>query len=424
MYKWASDLFPINRSLTGAGVRESLAYIKKLLPELTVHAVPTGYQAFDWEVPEEWVINEAYIENQPGERIVDFKNNNLHVVGYSSAVDAIMSRSELDTHLHSLPDKPDAIPYVTAYYKRKWGFCLTHKQRSALPEGNYHVVIQSQHIRGFMNYGEIVIPGESSQEVLFSTYICHPSMANNELSGPVVCAALAKYIGSLPKRKYTYRFVFVPETLGSIVFISKNIEHLKKWVVAGYNVSCVGDNRAYSYLPSRHGDTISDRAALHVLKHTDPEFDRYTWLERGSDERQYCSPGVDLPIASIMRTKYGKFPEYHTSLDNLSLISPDGLQGAFDVYCKAIEIIENNCVPKTKIMCEPRFSKHGLYSEKNTKGAVFGSPERNIMNMFSYCDGTKSLLDIANLIQVPFHNLLPVLRQSIELDLLEIQDQL
>ncbi|HPG73362.1 MAG TPA: DUF4910 domain-containing protein, partial [Bacteroidales bacterium] len=268
MYKWASDLFPINRSLTGAGVRESLAYIKKLLPELTVHAVPTGYQAFDWEVPEEWVINEAYIENQQGERIVDFKNNNLHVVGYSIAVDAIMSRSEFDAHLHSLPDKPDAIPYVTAYYKRKWGFCLTHKQRSALPEGNYHVVIQSQHIRGVMNYGEIVIPGESSQEVLFSTYICHPSMANNELSGPVVCAALAKYIGSLPKRKYTYRFVFVPETLGSIVFISKNIEHLKKWVVAGYNVSCVGDNRAYSYLPSRHGDTISDRAALHVLKHT------------------------------------------------------------------------------------------------------------------------------------------------------------
>ena len=287
-----------------------------------------------------------------------------------------------------------------------------------LKPGRYRAVIDSELKPGVLNYAELILHGKSEQEVMLSTYVCHPSMANNELSGPVVTMALARWLQSLENRRYTYRIVFIPETIGSIVYLSSNIDNLKKRVKAGFNITCIGDERCYSYLPSRAGNTLSDRAALHVLKHIDPEFKRYSWLDRGSDERQYCSPGVDLPIATIMRTKYGEFPEYHTSLDDLNLVTPNGLAGGFGALQRAILTIENNSFPKTTVLCEPQLGKRGLYPTLSTKES--GTQIRAMMDLISYCDGQHDLLDIAELINEPIEKLLDILKPLVANGLISI----
>ena len=368
IHNFALKLWPLNRSITGEGLRETLKEISEHLPDLKIKSFKSDLKVFDWKVPEEWHVKEAYIIDPEGKKICDFSKNNLHLVGYSSPFRGKMQLNDLQKYLHSLPDQPNAIPYITSYYERKWGFCLTQKQRDDLIEGQYEVMIDSKIFKGQLNYGELILPGKSEKEVFLSTYICHPSMANNELSGPTVLTFLAKWLSELKNRNYTFRLIFIPETIGSISYLSKNLENLKKKVIAGFNISCVGDERSYSYLPSRNGNTISDKVAKHVLKWTDPNYKIYSWLDRGSDERQYCAPGVDLPIASILRTKYGEYPEYHTSLDNLDeVVTPKGLDGGYWILRRAIEALEKNIFYINKVLCEPQLVKRGFYKNHSGK---------------------------------------------------------
>ncbi len=392
MYGWATDLFPINRSIMGQGVRDTLQYFKNILPALTIKEVATGTEVFDWTIPNEWNITEAYIEDASGKRIVDFADTNLHIVGYSTPVDAWMELDELDAHLHSLEEKPDCIPYVTSYYKERWGFCLAHTQRKNLVNDKYHVVIKTELKPGVLNYGELVIPGKTGREILLSTYICHPSMANNELSGPVVTAALAQWINAYTNREFTYRILFIPETIGAIAYLAEHWQVMKKNTVVGFVLSCVGDNRAYSFLPSRLGKTLADKLVLHICKHYAPFVTKYSFLERGSDERQYCNPLIDLPVVSIMRSKYGTYPEYHTSMDDLSLISPEGLAGGYEINRKCLEAIELNHCYRATIMGEPKMDKRGL--RDTLGGNIIGTGTRNLMNFLMYADGS-DLLTIA-----------------------------
>ena len=415
IYQLCEDLWPITRSITGAGVRETLNIIKRHLPDLVVCEVPTGTKCFDWTVPKEWNIRDAYVIDPNGNKIIDFKDNNLHVVSYSTPIKKTLSLSELQKYLHSLPDQPDAIPYVTSYYQERWGFCLTDNQRKMLVEGDYQVYIDSELADGSLTYGELIIQGESEKEVFLSTYVCHPSMANNELSGPTVTTYLAKWIKSHP-RKYTYRIIFIPETIGSICYLSKNLRVMKENIIAGYNISCVGDDDAYSYLPSRAEITISDKIALHVLKHTHPDYVEYSYLDRGSDERQYCSPGVDLPIASIMRTKYKEYSQYHTSLDDLNYISAEGLNGAYEILQQCLTCVEKNNTYRATILCEPKMDKRNM---RPTLGAGV-KLDRNfklIMDVLVYADGKNDLLAIAEKLNVPmwslFNNIEILLREKL-----------
>jgi len=394
MHSFARLLFPICRSLTGDGVRQSLKLIQELLPELTVHEVPSGTQAFDWTVPDEWNIRTAYIEDPSGKRIVDFATHNLHVVGYSTPVDTTLTLDELQQHLHSLPDRPDVIPYVTSYYKRDWGFCLTHALRKTLSPGNYRVVIDADLAPGSMTYGDLVIPGKSTDEVLFSTYICHPSMANNELSGPVVATFLAQWISSID-RHYTYRFVFVPETIGTVVYLSKLLDHLKRHVSAGFVMTCCGDEGQFSYMPSRTGLTYADKIARRVLSRHKPDFVSYSFLQRGSDERQYCSPLVDLPVASVMRSKYHVYPEYHTSADDLNFVTAKGLNETLAIYAEMVATIERNELYTAVVHGEPQLGKRGLYP--NTGGQVDQGAVSATVDLLAFADGTNDLEDIAQL---------------------------
>ena len=395
MHDFAASLFPICRSITGNGVRKTLAEIRNHLPMLTIHEVPSGTRAFDWVVPDEWNITAARLTAPDGRVVADFDNHNLHVVGYSEPVDCILPLERLQHHLYSLPEMPDAIPYVTSYYERNWGFCLPFRVRETLSPGAYHVKIESKLGPGSLTYGEIVIPGETAHEVFLSTYICHPSMANNELSGPVVTTWLAKWLLE-HARRLTYRIVFIPETIGSIVYLSRNLEALRRSVVAGFNISCVGDDRCYSFLPSRNGNTLSDRVARHVLERVAPDYKRYSYLDRGSDERQYCAPGVDLPICSVMRSKYGCYPEYHTSADDLNLVTPTGLKGAYKVLRSCLEILEANRLWSGSVLCEPQLGKRGLYPTTSTRES--GAATQTMMDLLAYADGNHDLLDISEII--------------------------
>lgn len=411
IYNFSKKIWPFNRSLTGEGVRKTLYEIKKHLPNLKVKSKPSGSKVFDWTVPKEWEVKAAYIIDPDGKKLCDFEKNNLHLVGYSIPYNGILKLEELKKFLYSLPNQPNAIPYITSYYEKRWGFCISHNQLKTLKKGNYKIYIKSKLFKGKLNYGELIIPGKSKKEVFLSTYICHPSMANNELSGPSVLTFLAKWIQDLKKREFTYRIIFIPETIGSITYLSINHKEMKKNIFAGFNVTCVGDNRSYSYLPSRNGETLSDNIAKHVLQWTDSNYKKYTWFDRGSDERQYCAPGIDLPIASILRTKYGEYPEYHTSLDNLkNVVTAKGLDGGYHVIRKALELIENNKKYIVNVLAEPQMGKRKLYPTLSTKNKL----EKNVnimMDFLSMCDGKTSVLEIANKLKLPSWDLYKIIEK-------------
>ncbi len=390
------------------------------IPDLTILNIPTGTKCYDWEVPEEWEIRDAFIKDTKGNKIVDFKDHNLHVVGYSCPVEKSVTLDELQEHLYSIPQLPDAIPYVTSYYEKNWGFCIEHQKREKLTDGNYFVKIDSSFKKGNLTLGELIINGESEKEIFLSTYICHPSMANNEVSEPAVTAHLAKWLMDLNHRKYSYRIIFIPEIIGSACYLSRNLKKMKKRIIAGFVVTCVGDNNTYSFLPSRDGNTIADKISRHVLKNSTKGFTEYSWLDRGSDERHYCWPGVDLPVVSIMRSKYHEYPEYHTSKDDLNFISEEGLLGSYEVLKKAIVCLENEFTPKVKIMCEPHLSKRGLYAPIGTRGKYTKSGL--ILDFLSCSDGKHSLLDISNKINVPMWELAEVADLLIKHNLIESLD--
>lgn len=419
MYEFIKRIFPICRSITGNGVRETLKIMQEYAPDIKVYEVASGTQVFDWTVPAEWNIEDAYVENEAGERVIDFKETNLSVVGYSFPMDEMLSLEELKKIVFVEESQPDVIPYVTSYYRERSAFCTSKNRLEALPEGMYHAVIKSSlNPQGSLTYGEALIKGESDKEILISTYLCHPSMANNECSGPAVSIFLQKYLKSLPKLKYSYRFIYIPETIGSITYLSRNYETLKKNVVAGINLSCVGDNYDYSFVQTRYGNTLTDKILHNLLSFHYPEYKTYSFLERGSDERQFCAPGIDLPVCSFCRTKYGKYAEYHTSADNLTYISPEGLGGALELLTKFVQAMEHNAKYRVKCLCEPQLGKRGLYPTVSKKGSY--DAVKALTDFIAYADGTNDLLEISNIIQQPVDVLIPIAEKLLANDLIEI----
>ena len=419
MYALCDRLFPICRSITGNGVRETLRVLQSICSAMTLHEVPSGTQAFDWTVPKEWNIRDAWIKNSKGEKILDFAKSNLHVMGYSLPVNKDVSLEELLPLIHTQPDQPDAIPYVTSYYKERYGFCMSQEQKDALQEDTYHIYIDSELKDGSLTYGEILIPSTegNKDEIFLSTYVCHPSMANNELSGPAVTVYLAKWLLEKTHRRYNYRIIFIPETIGAITYLSQHLPEMKKNIRAGFNISCVGDDRTYSYVASRYGNTLADKVAKNVLYFRYPEYKRYSFLQRGSDERQYNAPGVDLPVCAVCRSKYAEYPEYHTSKDNMGLISPTGLQGAYEVYRDMIEALEYNHKYKIQCLGEPQLGKRGLYPTISQKGQH--ELVAALTDFIAYADGTNDIIDISNKIQIPVRNLIPVVKILLKNKLIE-----
>ena len=409
MYALAGRMFPICRSITGDGFRKSLKILCEEVPDIKIYEVPSGTPVFDWTVPKEWNIRGGGIYRLNGDKVIDFKDSNLHVLGYSLPVNEVVSKKELLEHLYTQPNQPDLIPYVTSFYKERWGFCMSENQKNSLSDDNYKVIIDSDFKEGSLTYGELMIPGESKEEILITSYLCHPSMANNELSGPVVWVELIKYVQQLKNRRYTYRFVINPETIGSITYLSKNLDTLQKNVKAGFVLSCVGDDRTYSYIESKYADTLADRVIQNVLHFHYPEYKRYPFLKRGSDERQYNSSGINLPVVGFCRSKYEEYPEYHTSADNMDLISPDGLQGAYEVMVKVIDTLENNYFYKMTCKGEPQLGKRGLYPTVSQKGSY--DSIKAMTHFIAYADGKNDIIDISDRINVPCEDLYPVIEK-------------
>jgi aminopeptidase-like protein len=399
MFALAEAIYPICRSITGNGVRETLRHLGEHIG-LKVHEVPTGTSAFDWSVPREWNIRDAFIKNAAGERVLDFRACNLHVVSYSNPVRGRFRLDELKKHIFTLPEQPDLIPYRTSYYTESWGFCMAHRRLQALPDGVYDVLIDSTLEDGSMSYGEFFHQGESDEEILFSAHVCHPSLANDNCSGISLLTQLAKRLTPL-RTHYSYRFVFAPGTIGAIVWLSRN-QHLVSRIAHGLVLSCVGDRGGPTYKKSRRGDAAIDRAMAHVLPHATSSPSIIEFSPYGYDERQYCSPGFNLPIGLFQRSQFGSFPEYHTSGDNLALIAPEHLAASYRMVIAALDILENNTSMRNLLpKCEPQLGRRGLYS------SIGGDPDGAATAMamlwvLNFSDAEHSLLDIAERAGMPF----------------------
>ena len=395
MENYFDRLWFLNRSLTGNANRETLKILSEIV-DLNISEIASGTECFDWTVPPEWNAREAWIKDSKGNTILDFKNNNLHLLGYSEEFSGKLSLAELKEHLYSLPDQPDVIPYLTSYYKKRWGFCLSHKLLTELKDDTYEVFIDSElNENGSMTISDAVLKGSTDEEILLSTYICHPSMANNELSGPLVTAFIYRELKKLKYRKYTYRFIFVPETIGVISYLSIHGKHIKEKLAAGYVITCIGDKGNFTYKKSRRGNSLADRAAELILTQNENNYVIEDFFPTGSDERQYCSPGFNLPVGSLMRTRYGKYKEYHTSADNRDFISFDAMEYSVKTYLRIISVLEKNAVYENLFPdCEPQLGKRDLYptlgSQKKTADFV-----NAVMWVLNLSDGTNDLIKIS-----------------------------
>lgn len=398
LYQFAAELYPICRSITGEGIRETLRRIGATIP-LEIHTVKTGTHVFDWEVPKEWNIRDAYIKDSKGHRVVDFQKHSLHVLNYSTPIHATMPLSELQEHLYSLRDRPDWIPYRTAYYQENWGFCLSENQRSALQDGLYEVCIDSTLAEGKLNYGECFIAGESTEEILISTHCCHPSLANDNLSGIAVETALGRILGSRQNR-YSYRLLFLPGTIGAITWLARNQENAQR-IKHGLVLTCIGDRGGFHYKKSRRGDAEIDRVMAQVLRDSGEPSEILDFSPYGYDERQYCSPGFNLPVGCLMRSVWGSFPEYHTSADNLDFIDREQLSRSLQLCVSAVDILEQNryCINQSPY-CEPQLGKRGLY--RSMGGQSIQDEINARLWVLNLSDGQNSLLDIAERSRLPF----------------------
>lgn len=392
IFQLVERLYPICRSITGDGVRQTLAILQECIP-LQIHEVPSGTPVFDWVVPKEWNIREAYIKNAAGERIVDFRRHNLHILNYSIPVHVRMTLAELKPHLHSLPEHPDWIPYRTSYYSETWGFCITQRQLDSLIEDEYDVHIDTTLVSGHLTYGEYFLPGESKEEVLFYTHICHPALCNDNLSGIGVMAFLAHWLGTQPRR-YSYRFVFAPGTIGSITWLSKNERQLPN-IKVGLIVALVGDSGGFTLKKSRQGCTLTYRIVRQALNDCGEDYVVADFTPYGYDERQFCSPGIDLPVVRLTRTPNGEYPEYHSSADNLQFVKREKLAASLHVCKVIVEILEKDRrYMNTNPKCEPQLGKRGLYRKTGGQKNI-GAREYALLWVLNLSDGEHSLLDIA-----------------------------
>jgi aminopeptidase-like protein len=391
LHSFAARLYPICRSITGEGIRKTLDLIGERIP-LRVSNVPSGTRVFDWTVPKEWNVRHAFIQDSQGRRVVDFQKSNLHVLNYSTPIQAKMALGDLKAHLFTIPDRPDWIPYRTSYYKEDWGFCLSHNQLLAMKDGEYQVSIDATLEDGALTYGECYLPGQSTDEVLISCHACHPSLANDNLSGLAVATFLAGLLSSC-ERRYSYRFLFIPGTIGAITWLAQNRETTAR-IRHGFVLTCVGDRGGFHYKKSRRGNAEIDRAAAHVLKHQGEPFETMEFSPYGYDERQYCSPGFDLPVGCLMRSVWGTFPEYHTSADNLEFIRPEKLAASLGVCAAIVDVIENNRTYRNlNPFCEPQLGRRDLY--RTTGGDSIGPQINARLWVLNFSDGEHSLLDIA-----------------------------
>jgi aminopeptidase-like protein len=396
IYNDMCNLYPMCRSITGESTKKTLEYIKNKIP-INIHCIETGKEVFDWKIPREWNIRDAYIKNSKGEKIVDLSNHYLHILNYSIPMNKKMNLEELKKHIYTLPEFPDWIPYFTSYYKDNWGFCMKHNDFLKLEDDTYEVFIDSSLENGNLHYADLIIKGKSEKEILISSYCCHPQQCNDSLSGTVVAMHLAKYLLNT-ENYYSYRFVFIPETIGAITYISQNLEIMKKNIIGGYTLTCLGDEGDFTYLKTRKENQFVDKITLFLLKESGLKYKVRDFHTCGSDERQYNYPGIDLNIGSLMKTKYAEFDEYHTSADNLDFVTVKGLKDSYDFYIKCINLIEVNHFYKNNILCEPFLSKHGLYTDIGALKTIenIGEYCRRILY---YCDGNNDLIDIYEILK-------------------------
>jgi aminopeptidase-like protein len=396
-----SELYPICRSITGDGLRRSLRLLRKRVP-LQLHEVPSGTKVFDWTVPKEWNIRDAYIKDARGRKIVDFKQCNLHVLNYSAPVKKKISRSELLEHVFTLPDNPDRIPYRTSYYKEAWGFCMSGRQAESLDDNEYEVCIDSTLEPGHLTYGEFRIQGAVDSEVLISAHSCHPSLCNDNLSGMAVASRLAEHLAGMPLR-YSYRFLWIPGTIGAITWLALNEPVLPK-IKHGLVLTCVGDPGRFTYKRSRQGDAEIDRVVEHVLRSSGRQFELFNFTPAGYDERQYCSPGINLPVGCFMRTPNGKYPQYHTSADDLTFVTAPALAESLNMLLRCVYVLEKNYRYRNlNPKCEPQLGRRGLY--RATGGTDNSAFEEAMMWVLNFSDEGNSILDIAERSRLGFGDL-------------------